>query len=259
MIFSNPPFQTVMQSASETLPMAINNADDNRNHRWLGAGLLATLLISGCANTQHVTVGALPDDYRTNHPITIQEREKTADIPVSRNDKKLNLTQRSIVQNAVDGYRRQGAGMVFILLPEGSANQNAAYRVSTDIAKVLRQGGVLASNIATQAYSVNNPDVSAPVRISYYAMTAGTGPCGRWPGDLLNTAENKHYANFGCASQANLAAQVANPADLLGPRATAPLNGTRNDRVISGKDGYEQKSSSLSDVWKETRSNVANY
>jgi len=225
----------------------------------LGSGLFAALLLAGCANTHHVTVGSIPDDYRTNHPITIQERERTADIPVSRNDKKLSLPQRSIVQNAVDGYRRQGSGMVFILLPEGSANQTAAYRISTDIAGILRKGGVLASNIATQSYQVNNPQISAPVRISYYAMTAGTGPCGRWPEDMLSTAENKHYANFGCATQANLAAQVANPADFLGPRATAPLNGTRNDRVIGGEQGYEKMSPSITKVWTENRSQVSNY
>ncbi len=225
----------------------------------IGSGLFVTMLLAGCANTHHVTVGAIPDDYRTNHPITIQEREKTADIPVSRNDRKLSITQRSIVQNAVDGYRRQGSGMVFILLPEGSANQSAAYRISMDIAKVLRQGGVLASNIATQSYQVNNPQISAPVRISYYAMTAGTGPCGRWPADMLSTAENKHYANFGCATQANLAAQVANPADFLGPRATSPLKGTRNDRVISGDEGYEAMSPNATGVWQEPRSRVSNY
>lgn len=225
----------------------------------LGSGLFAALLLAGCANTHHVTVGSIPDDYRTNHPITIQERERTADIPVSRNDKKLSLPQRSIVQNAVDGYRRQGSGMVFILLPEGSANQTAAYRISTDIAGILRKGGVLASNIATQSYQVNNPQISAPVRISYYAMTAGTGPCGRWPEDMLSTSENKHYANFGCATQANLAAQVANPADFLGPRATAPLNGTRNDRVIGGEQGYENMSPSITKVWGEGRSQVSNY
>lgn len=225
----------------------------------IGSSLFVTMLLAGCANTHHVTVGATPDDYRTNHPITIQEREKTADIPVSRNDKKLSLTQRSIVQNAVDGYRQQGSGMVFILLPEGSANQNAAYRISTDIAAVLRQGGVLASNIATQSYQVNNPQISAPVRISYYAMTAGTTPCGRWPDDMLNTAENKHYANFGCASQANLAAQVTNPADFLGPRATAPLQGARNDRVISGKEGYENMSPTPTKVWQEDRSKLVEY
>lgn len=225
----------------------------------ISGSLFVTLALAGCANTHHVTVGAVPDDYRTNHPITIQERERTADIPVSRNDKKLSTAQRSIVQNAVDGYRRQGSGMVFVLLPEGSANQTAAYRISMDIAKILRQGGVLATNIATQSYQVNNPEVSAPVRISYYAMTAGTGPCGRWPDDMLNTAENKHYANFGCATQANLAAQVANPADFLGPRATAPLNGTRNDRVISGSSGYDNMPPVSTPIWSDSRSNMANY
>ena len=49
-------------------------------------------------------------------------------------------------------------------------------------------------------------------------MRAQTDKCGRWPEDLLHDAENKHYADFGCSYQNNLAAQIANPADLLGPR-----------------------------------------
>ncbi|MCK1975268.1 CpaD family pilus assembly protein, partial [Bacillus safensis] len=80
----------------------------------------------------------------------------------------------------------------------------------------LRRSGIKANNIAIENYPVESPDAAAPIRISYYAITAGTTPCGRWPDDLASTPENKHYANFGCASQNNLAAQVANPADLLG-------------------------------------------
>ena len=62
-------------------------------------------------------------------------------------------------------------------------------------------------------------DDGSPIRVSYPDMRAAVaGKCGRWPDDILNHAENKHYANFGCSYQNNLAAQVANPADFLGPR-----------------------------------------
>lgn len=223
------------------------------------SAIAVLVLLAGCANTHHIKVGSVPDDYRTNHPITIEEREQVSDIPVGREDRRLSLTQRSIVQNASDNYRRNGSGMVFILLPDGSVNQSAAYRLSTDIAEVLRKGGVLASNIATQSYQVANSGDAGPIRISYYAMSAGTNPCGRWPEDMLSTAENKHYANFGCATQANLAAQVANPADFLGPRATAPLNGERNSRVIAGPGGYDTTPPVLSPVWNDPRSNVSSY
>lgn len=59
---------------------------------------LSVALLAGCADRQHVTVGALPDDYRTNHPITIAERDQVTDIPVAQADQKLSPMQRGIIQ-----------------------------------------------------------------------------------------------------------------------------------------------------------------
>ena len=39
------------------------------------------------------------------------------------------------------------------------------------------------------------------------------------------------YPNFGCATQRNLAVQVANPADLLTPRTMQPGSAERRDTV----------------------------
>jgi pilus assembly protein CpaD len=48
----------------------------------------------------------------------------------------------------------------------------------------------------------------------------------------LNNAENKHYADFGCSYQNNLAAQIANPADLIGPRKQTSIDAERRGQVI---------------------------
>ena len=44
----------------------------------LAAPILAVTaigLMSGCANRDSITVGSIPDDYRTNHPIVISEKD----------------------------------------------------------------------------------------------------------------------------------------------------------------------------------------
>ena len=220
---------------------------------------LSLALLAGCANRQHVTVGALPDDYRTNHPITIAEREQVTDIPVAQADQKLSPMQRGIVQGAIANYRRGGSGMLYVLVPSGTSNQAAAYRLSTEVSAMLRRGGIKANNIAIENYPVENPEAAAPIRISYYAMTAGTTPCGRWPDDLASTPENKHYANFGCAAQNNLAAQVANPADLLGPRVMSPIDSDRTTERLNDKQGYVKMSPAQTDNWQEPRSTQAEY
>ncbi|PRD50641.1 pilus assembly protein CpaD [Phyllobacterium myrsinacearum] len=192
--------------------------------------LLAVALLAGCAD-RSTTVGSIPDDYRTNHPIVISEKEQVADIPVGHADNRLSITQRSIVQNVLTNYHANGSGVIHILLPSGTPNEHAAGRLREDIVAVLRRSGVKPFNISSERYRAAS-DESAPIRLSYSAMTASTGPCGQWPKDLLDTAENKHYANFGCASQNNLAAQIANPADLLGPRATTTIDAERRGKVI---------------------------
>ena len=45
----------------------------------------AVALLAGCAfqKRDSITVGAVPDDYRTNHPIVIAEKEEILDLPVA--------------------------------------------------------------------------------------------------------------------------------------------------------------------------------
>jgi pilus assembly protein CpaD len=192
--------------------------------------LLAVTLLAGCAQQRDVT-GGIPDDYRTNHPIVISEKEQVADIPVGHADTKLSITQRSIVDRVAANYRVNGSGVIHILVPDGSPNERAAAKLRGDIAATLRKNGVKPFNISSERYRAG-PEESAPIRLSFSAMTASTNTCGQWPKDLLETAENRHYANFGCASQNNFAAQLANPADLLGPRATSPIDAERRIVVI---------------------------
>ena len=69
---------------------------------------------------------------------------------------------------------------------------------------------------------------------------------GAWPDNLASDRRNLPYANFGCASQRNLAVQVANPADLVGPRTMSPAAAERRDTVyekyVSGKITHADKS-----------------
>ena len=81
------------------------------------------------------------------------------------------------------------------------------------------------------------------MRVSYFNVRAMTNKCGRWPDDLTQTSENKHYANFGCSYQNNLAAQVANPNDLVGPRRPSEVDAEKRGVVI---DDYRNDAGSWS-------------
>jgi pilus assembly protein CpaD len=195
---------------------------------------------AGCANVHHIEVGAVPDDYRTNHPIIITENEQTLDIPVGSSDRELELVARSVIRGYATRYSDTASGAVRILVPEGSLNSGAASIIARDVKAELVDAGVPAGNIIVTHYYASAQGDAAPIRLSYFAIDAVTGECGRWPEDILaNGNENKHYANFGCATQHNLAAQIANPMDLIAPRGMTPIDATRRQNVIDTyrKDG----------------------
>src|SRR5262249_315657 len=79
--------------------------------------------------------------------------------------------------------------------------------------------GVPRSMISLASYSGG---ASAPVQMSFQRKVAVTRECGDWSENLAMTYYNTLYPNNGCAMQNNIAALVANPADLQPPRAEGP-------------------------------------
>lgn len=199
--------------------------------------IIAAALLGGCANRDSVTVGAIPDDYRTNHPIMISQQDKTLDIPVGASDRGITRGQSQSLLGFLEGYDRAAASVLTISVPSGSANEIAAQSAARGFAKIASSNGIRRDRIAFISYDAGGGEIAAPVRVTYSAMRAHTDKCGRWSADIGETTENKHYTNFGCSYQNNLAAQIANPTDLLGPRQQTPVDATRRGVVI---DGYRK-------------------
>lgn len=194
---------------------------------------LATSLVAGCATQPDMApVGAIADDYRTNHPIIVSEQEQVRDIPVGLSDEGLSILQRTVVRGFIAEYDRSAAPMVHVLRPTGSANERAAATLTGQIFELLLAEGVPVNKVTATTYDAGDLAALAPIRLSYTKMLAHAGPCGLWPEDLTRHADNRHYANFGCAYQRNMAAQIANPADLLGPRPPSEINAERRGVTI---------------------------
>lgn len=194
----------------------------------------AVALLAGCTMPQRdsITVGAVPDDYRTNHPIVIAEKEQSIDIPVAASDRGITKSQRISLGGFLADYDRSAAPVLSIQVPAGSLNEVAAANASRDFVRHARASGVPKGRIVVSSYGAQSFEESAPIRVSYVAMSAQTDKCGRWPADIAETTENKHYADFGCSYQNNLAAQVADPSDLVGPRKQTTIDAEKRSLVI---------------------------
>jgi pilus assembly protein CpaD len=197
---------------------------------------LALLSLSGCGGMgkDSMSTGSIPDDYRTRHPILITDVEHSLDLPVAQGSSKMTAGMGDTVTGFAQAYRTTSSGYVQIMVPHGSPNAAAAAVIARQVRSQLVATGVPASKIIERPYQAQANGDAAPLRLSYVATTAVAGPCGQWPEDLANdTSENKNWQNFGCATQANLAAQIANPSDLIAPRGMTPIDADRRMQVIS--------------------------
>jgi pilus assembly protein CpaD len=197
--------------------------------------LAASALVTGCASydRNHFTVGSVPDDYRTRHPIVVSQSDITEDIVVSANSREISYRDLGAVNAFGSKFKQSGAAEMGILVPSGSPNEAAARRIAHQAKQALVERGIPASRITIHSYSAAGHGDSATLRLVYTGVTAKVqGACGQWNEDIADTTENRNYSNFGCATQQNLAAMVANPSDLLGPRGESEIDATRRTVVI---------------------------
>lgn len=199
---------------------------------------IAAVLV-GCKTTSSAedVTGGIPNDYRLRHPIAVREGKQTLTVFIGDRRGTLNPTQRAEVGQVAGSWRREATGGIVIEVPFGGSNEQAAMSAARDIRAVLGAAGVPPHSIEIRPYQTQDPVRLGTLRVTYPRMRAETGPCGLWPEDIGPTYDpvynsNRQHYNHGCASQRNLAAQVADPADLVQPRAEGPTLASRRSTVI---------------------------
>ena len=222
--------------------------------RVLAGGLLPLALLAGCAShsENNFTVGSVQSTYKTKHPIVIDEKEMTLDVPVATSSYELTYPTQSSIEAFANRYKAGANGSLSVMIPAGSANESSARKMLPKIVTALNQLGIPRGRIRSATYYASNYGSASPIKLSFTALAASVKECGKWPEDLAAVnGENQNYHNFGCASQNNLAAQIANPADLLGPRAMTPIDAERrNEAIETYREGEVGTGSTISSVFE---------
>ena len=207
-------------------------------HRTAALGVRGLLIagfataLAGCntfyssnAEVSSDPTAGIPLADQDRHPITVQEGRKSLVIFVGSGRGGLSPTQRAEVAAFAHGWRRDATGGVTIDRPVGGSFERAANDTLKETLSIVAYAGVPRNGVGIRPY---RPFHKSPtIRLSYPLITATAGPCGLWPDDLGASNERKHfenkqYYNFGCATQRNLAAMVAEPTDIMQPRSEVP-------------------------------------
>lgn len=109
------------------------------------------------------------------------------------------------------------------------------YRVGNDARDFLLSQGARFDQVRLIGYDAD-PTRDAPIVVGFQRYTVVTPTCGAWS-NLGSTFSNEPQGNFGCSVTSNMAAQVANPQDLLGSR---PMDAADPNRRATVMDKYRK-------------------
>lgn len=195
---------------------------------------LAGVALAGCAAKPSAGLNVAPSSYQTRHPIVVDASPTNLDLPAGNQKTHFTPGMKSAIAGFAIDYRRSGGKGIDVLVPAGSSNEASASHIARHARATLKKAGIPSSHIRTRSYKALSAEQPGHVRLTFTAIKARVASeCGVWPTDVGSGFENVNYENFGCASQQNLAAIIADPNDLISPRGPGEINPERTDVVIS--------------------------
>lgn len=174
--------------------------------------------------------GSFFGDPTKDHPIRVAKDKLAISVPVRRHDEKLAPAKLNEVRTFLHYYREGGVGDIKVTLPSHSRHQYAVRKVLKDIQRQMENLSIGPEIVSVKRYS-GRGDRHPVIHLSYKRYVAHGPECGQWNENFNESENNRNSPDWGCARQRNLAAMVANPRDLQGPRGWSPRDSRRRDVV----------------------------
>jgi len=184
------------------------------------AALALPLTLAACASTD----AGGPPPLTPLSRFSLQLEPGLDRIALAVHDDGLSGAQQSALYDLARRYQTSGSGAVRVEAPSG--DDPAAGAQAYAVRGALQAAGVPAERIVIAAYAA--PDPRAPVLAGFETLHAVIPDCAARVGDLSGGRfGNQSSSNLGCAITANMAAQIADPRDIAGPRSMTPSDSAR--------------------------------
>jgi pilus assembly protein CpaD len=195
--------------------------------------LLGLSALGACATsvTPPLNIAAAPT-HADSHVIDVTQTSARLEISVAAGDTTLMPKTREDLREFASAYLRYGHGALILSTPSGSGNAEAASALAGQTRMALVESGVSYYAVAGSTYDASG-QTDAPLIAVFARFEAHAPECAPlWTQDLAHQSNNQPWESFGCAMQANLAAEIEDPADLLEPRASDPRDSNRRATVM---------------------------
>lgn len=209
----------------------------------------AAALLAGCAGAWNGANEA--KTVAEEHPISVDSQVVTLTIDIDPSATELTGLNKARLRAFADSYLNGGHGPLTVTAPSGTSNDVGARDLAANIRDYLNEVGVDWAAINGASYRAGD-DRGTEVILSYTHYVATPSACGIWQGLKARDFANRQTPNFGCASQNNLAAMVADPRDLVVPADGAPADAQQRIRGVKlFREGEVTSTATDSDIKAE--------
>lgn len=193
-----------------------------------------------CNSTPAVPVEYIETGLFKRNPIGVQSKVETLEIALDSNATQLSIADRGMLRGFFRAYIDHGHGPLTMILPEGGQNPQLSVQAVAEAREIAFETGVEYEEISGDArYS------AAPALVlSFTAYDAIAPDCETFATvDFANVRSSNDLPNLGCSVRRNMAAMIADPADLLGTRPLDPGDTVRRQTTFDLYRSGEQTAS----------------
>lgn len=184
---------------------------------------LASAMLSACAGQP-----AGPAPLTPLSRWSLQVEEGVDRIALAVHETGLSPNQRAALSALAGRFAHADGREIVVQAPAG--NDPVAAEAAWSARAALQEVGVPAERIRVESYYA--PDPRAPVLAGFTTVQAHVPRCGAGGDNLARVGPGQTPSNFGCAVNANLAAQIADPRDIVSPRPMTTADAGRRAVVF---------------------------
>ena len=176
---------------------------------------------AGCASNP---APAVPMEYLEGTPldrneITVSKKTEYLEVVLNPSDSQLRIADKDRIRGFVEGYVKNGHGPLIMSMPQGSPNAQLSVQAVADAREIAWEYGVEYKEILGAAYDARATGAGAPLVLAYTAFRANAPECQSLATqDFADATSNNELPTLGCSVRANMAAMIADPADIFGER-----------------------------------------
>lgn len=188
---------------------------------WLALALGSVVLITGCQSKEYK--GNVPVEYfqgttLDRHEIKVAERTHYLEVNLDPRDSQLRLDEISKVRGFLADYNYSGHGPLVVSMPKYAENPQLAVGAVAEIRELAWEAGIEYEEMMGAAYNATGKRAT-PVVMAFKSYKTIAPDCPSLAQiDVANAVSNSDLPSLGCSVRSNMAAMIAEPADLLGGR-----------------------------------------